>query len=110
MSRRVQEEDKDLGNDLMKLAQLAKAKRGLYVKGYVQDQAVDFLLDTGATETFISHKKYQQLSGAGLPTLLQKQKHVSLANGDPLEVTGRMQVKITLGGGGGGGRVLWLCL
>ena len=98
MNRRVQEEDKDLGKDSMSSAQLAKAKRGLYVTGYVQDQAVDFLLDIGATETFISHEKYQQLLGAGLPTLLQKQEHVSLANGDPLEVTGRMQVKITLGG------------
>ena len=79
-------------------AQVEKAKRGIYVKGYIDECPVDFLIDTGATDTFISVEQYERLAGAGLPTLLPDWTWVSLANGDPLEVTGRMQILVSLGG------------
>ena len=73
------------------------AKQGLFVQGFIQDQPVEFLIDTGASETFISLEKYRQLSRAGLPILMEDTMGVNLANGEPIPVAGKMQLNVQLG-------------
>ena len=69
------QDDGGLGHE-----QIETAKQGLFVQGFIQDQPVEFLIDTGASETFISLKKDRQLSRVDLPTLLEDTIGVNLAN------------------------------
>ena len=86
------QDDGGLGHE-----QIETAKQGLFVQGFIQDQPVEFLIDTGASETFISLEKYRQQSRAGLPTLMEDTMGVNLANGEPLPVAGKMQLNVQLG-------------
>ena len=68
-----------------------KLKDGLYINAKIGEVEMEFLLDTGASECFMSYRQYKSLAAkVMLPELRQ-------ANGTPLQVKGRMTIDLELG-------------
>ena len=75
-----------------------KARKGIYVQGFIGEESIDFLVDTGASETFVSMATYHELAADDPPELYESDGQVVLADGKPLELMGPMNVAVSLGG------------
>lgn len=74
----------------------AGVDNGLYVKGYINEKAVNFLLDSGSTATLISKNTFDKL---GIESLSVRNKNISIhgADGSNIKIYGKEQFQINLG-------------
>ena len=86
----------DVGDQSSKL-RTDRAIEGLFVCGFVAGMEVDFLIDTGSSETFISMSIYQSIPSHRRPTLQPMPDVVRQAGGQPLPTRGRVVTEIQIG-------------
>ena len=73
-------------------------KNGFYIHAGIAGEDLDFLIDTGASECFISNRQYEKLAAkTQLPSLRREEAMVILADGAPLQIKGRMTTNLRIG-------------
>lgn len=72
-------------------------KRGLYIQGEVGTTKVTFLVDTGASETFVSRKLYEDIPVQERSQLQPMKVDVRQADGSPLPVLGKIHTQVQVG-------------
>ena len=53
-----------------------RARKGIYVQGFIGEESIDFLVDTGASETFVSMATYHELAADDPPELYESDGQV----------------------------------
>ena len=86
----------DVGDQSSKL-RTDRAIEGLFASGFVAGMEVDFLIDTGSPEAFISMSIYQSIPSHRRPTLQPMPDVVRQAGGQPLPTRGRVVTEIQIG-------------
>ena len=71
--------------------------KGLYVPVTIAGEQLHFLVDTGATDTYISKSSYGRLQRK--PSLQPATERIMLADGSHMEVDGRIHTDVTIGQG-----------
>ena len=71
---------------------------GIFTLGHVLGEPVKFLVDTGAAVSVLSLSTYQKLDAARKPELKATDLMVCGVAGEPLDLAGRIDVTIVLGG------------
>ena len=79
------------------LVQNSIGRQGLYVQGELVGQSVEFLVDSGASDSFLNVAEYERLVPEGLSRLAEVESPAELADGSPLRVKGSVRGKITVG-------------
>ena len=86
----------DVGDQSSKL-RTDRAAEGLFVCGFVAGSEVDFLIDTGSSDTYISMSIYQSILSHRRPTLQPMPDVVRQAGGQLLPTRGRVVTEIQIG-------------
>ena len=72
-------------------------RQGLYVEGRVNGQKVNFLIDTGSSNTLISKEVFERIDESRRSCLQSGAKPVFQADGTPLSIFGRATVEVAVG-------------
>ena len=67
---------------------LSQTSRGLYVKGFIEQESVDWLVDTGAVRTILSRKVYEKLPDHQRFHLRDENTDIYLADGHKTQKCG----------------------
>lgn len=70
---------------------------GLYVPVHIQDKEYKFLVDTGASDSYISRRSYEQLDEKDRPPLQHRSISAQLADGSPLAIYGAITHEMKIG-------------
>ena len=70
---------------------------GIYIPSTIGNQEFFMLLDTGATVSILSFRTYQSLSPDLLPDLGPPDTGIYTANGQPVDVKGKINVPLAIG-------------
>ena len=70
---------------------------GIYIPTTIGNQEIFMLLDTGATVSILSLRTYQALPQDSLPDLSPPDTGIFTANGQPVDVKGRLCVSLAIG-------------
>ena len=76
------------------------------MKGKLCGVEVNFLIDSGASDSFLNLAEYERLAGLGLPQLRELTGPAELADGSPLRVKGYLKGRITVGKMASAGNVI----
>ena len=68
------------------------------MRGKLGDVTTSFLLDTGATESFVSPRLYERIASLANPFLIPPDRTFRQADGTELSVMGKVKLQIVLGG------------
>ena len=72
-------------------------KNGFYSKGNVENETIQWLIDTGCTATIISKTKFEEIPKEDRPELEKYQRVLVAANDAPLKVHGQATFNIKFG-------------
>ena len=75
-------------------------RQGLYVESRVNGQKVNFLIDTGSSNTLISREVFDKIEESRRSCLQSGAKPVFQADGTPLSIFGRATVEVAVGDAG----------
>ena len=70
---------------------------GLFVKVSVHDHEYRFLINTGASESYISRQVYENIPSKDRPSLQESNKKAKLANNAPLPLFGVVTLELKIG-------------
>lgn len=76
----------------------SEISRGLYVKGFIEDQSVNCLIDTGAVKTVLSNRIYGRLPQSQRFPLRNENTDIFLADGSSSKTYGTGDTMLRLGG------------
>ena len=78
---------------------LEKDKYGhtINVTGFVQEQPLSFVVDTGATDTIISERSFKSIPSGSRPTLQPMYDTGAQADGSPLPIVGWASMRVRIG-------------